>query len=126
MTAPPNFKWGISTLGCHELDLPSICELAEKHAIHYLEIRSLADSLNLPAYLDETYPDAPEKVQGILDQYSQKIIALNSGFSLIKSEQEGREELLGFRSLGGVAEHSLRPRFRRWQHERAAFQKRHG
>jgi len=96
MTAPPNFNWGISTLGCHELDLPSICELAEKHAIHYLEIRSLADSLNLPAYLDETYPNDSEAVQGILDQYNQQIIALNSGFSLIKSEQEGRDELLGF------------------------------
>ena len=96
MTEPPDFNWGISTLGCHELDLPSICELAEKHGIHYLEIRSLADSLNLPVYLDETYPDDPNAIKRILDQYGQKIIALNSGFSLIESKGEAREELLGF------------------------------
>jgi len=96
MTAQLDIKWGISTLGCHELDLPAICQLAEKHGIHHLEIRSLADCLNLPSYMDITYPDDPAAVQKILDQHRQSIIALNSGFSLIGSDEDAREELLAF------------------------------
>ena len=99
MTAPPNLKWGISTLGCHELDLPTTCKLAEQHEIHHLEIRSLADSLNLPEYLDATYPDGAQEPREILEQHGQSIIALNAGFSLAQakeSDEEARNELLGF------------------------------
>ena len=96
MTAQRNFQWGISTLGCHELDLPSICKLAENHGIHHLEIRSLADCLDLPAYLDKQYPDNHAEAQRILDQHRQSIIALNSGFSLISGDDEARKELLAF------------------------------
>jgi sugar phosphate isomerase/epimerase len=96
MTAQPSIKWGISTLGCHELDLPSICKLAEKHGIHHLEIRSLADSLNLPEYLDSTYPNDSAAVKKILDQHNQSIIALNSGFSLIEADESARDEMLAF------------------------------
>lgn len=98
MTAPLNIKWAISTLGCHELDLPATCKLAQEHGIHHLEIRSLADSLNLPEYLDTTYPNDPGTVAGILEKHGQSIIALNSGFSLIgKDDQaEARAELLAF------------------------------
>lgn len=96
MTEQLDFKWGISTLGCHELDLPDICKLAHNHGIHHLEIRSLADSLNLPEYLDKTYRDNQGEVQQILDQHHQSIIALNSGFSLIEADEQAREELLAF------------------------------
>ena len=96
MTAQPNIKWGISTLGCHELDLPSICQLAENQGIHHLEIRSLADCLNLPEYLDANYPDDPGAVKKILQQHGQNVIALNAGFNLIGADEAAREELLGF------------------------------
>ncbi len=96
MTVQPNIKWGISTLGCHELDLPAICRLAEEHEIHFLEIRSLANSLNLADYLDRTYRDYPGAIQRLLDQYRQTIVALNSGFSLIEADEAAREELLAF------------------------------
>jgi sugar phosphate isomerase/epimerase len=98
MIAPLNIKWGISTLGCHELDLPAICALAQQHGIHHLEIRSLADCLELPKYLDQTYPQDPAAVREILARHNQSIIALNSGFSLIKSatDQAPRDQLLGF------------------------------
>lgn len=96
MTAQPKLNWGISTLGCHELDLPAICELASKHGIHHLEIRSLADCLNLPDYLDAIYPNNPGAVQKILDDHKQSIIALNSGFSLIGADEDARDELLAF------------------------------
>lgn len=96
MTAQLDIKWGISTLGCHELDLPSICELAEKHAIYHLEIRSLADCLNLPEYLNEAYADDAGAIKRILDRHRQSIIALNSGFSLIGTDEKARDELLGF------------------------------
>jgi sugar phosphate isomerase/epimerase len=96
MTEQLKTNWGISTLGCHELDLPSICKLAEKHGIHHLEIRSLADCLDLPSYLDITYPDDPNAIKKILNQHRQSIIALNSGFSLIGAGKDARDELLAF------------------------------
>lgn len=95
MTAQPEFQWGISTLGCHELDLEEICCLAEKHGIHVLEIRALADRQDLPEYLDETYGHA-EKIQSILNAHQQCVIALNSGFSLIGADENARDELLAF------------------------------
>jgi sugar phosphate isomerase/epimerase len=96
MTAQPDIKWGISTLGCHELDLPAICQLAQRNGIHHLEIRSLADCLNLPEYLDATYPNDAGEVKKILEQHRQTVIALNSGFNLIGADEAAREELLGF------------------------------
>lgn len=96
MTAQPDIKWGISTLGCHELDLPSICQLAERNGIQHLEIRSLADCLNLPEYLDATYPNDAGAVKKILEQHRQSVIALNSGFNLIGADEAARAELLEF------------------------------
>jgi sugar phosphate isomerase/epimerase len=96
MTAQPDITWGISTLGCHELDLPAICKLAQQHEIHHLEIRSLADSLNLAAYLDATYPDDSFAVLGILDRYRQSIVALDCSFRLLGADENDRNELLGF------------------------------
>ena len=54
----PTRPWGISSLGCGELTLPEICRLATRFEIHDLELRAVADRLDLPAYLDEAYPDA--------------------------------------------------------------------
>lgn len=96
MTEQLEIKWGISTLGCHELDLASICRLAENHGIHHLEIRSIADCLNLPEYLDSSFPNDPSAIKQILDQHQQSIIALNSGFKLIEESDDAREELIGF------------------------------
>ena len=95
MTAQPKYKWGISTLGCHELDLEQICTLAARHDIHNMEIRSLADRQDLPHYLGESYADA-DAIQAILDSHQQRIIALNSGFTFIKAQEADRVELLGF------------------------------
>lgn len=95
MIEQPKYKWGISTLGCHELNLPEICELADQHGIHALEIRSLEDRQDLPGYLDDTYENE-KAVQSVLDAHRQRIVALNSGFKLIGAEEADRIELLEF------------------------------
>lgn len=95
MIAQPKFEWGISTLGCHELDLKQVCALAARHDIHVLEIRSLTDRVDLHHYLDETYPDAGA-VEAVLKAGRQRISALNSGFKLTSTEGADRDELLGF------------------------------
>lgn len=95
MTAQPKLNWGISTLGCHELDLDATCALAARHDIHTLEIRALEDRQDLPQYLDETFPDSGT-VQAILDQHKQSIVALNSSFKLVGSQEGDRRELLEF------------------------------
>ena len=95
MIAQPKYQWGISTLGCHELNLAEICALAERHDINVLEIRSLEDRQDLPQYLDESYSSADE-IQQVLDANQQRIVALNSGFKLIGAEAPEREELLDF------------------------------
>ncbi len=95
MTEQPKFKWGISTLGCHEFTLEETCKLAERYDIHTFEIRSLEDRQDLAKYFDETYPD-PGKIIELLGRYKQSIVALNSSFKLIGTQEEDREELLEF------------------------------
>ena len=95
MTAQPRFQWGISTLGCHELDLEETCALAARHDIHTLEIRALEDRQDLPRYFDETFPDS-EALQSILARHGQSVVALDSSFKLVGSREEDRKELLGF------------------------------
>lgn len=96
MIAQPKINWGISTLGCHELDLPAICGLAARHNVQNLEIRSVADCLDLPTYLDANYTGSSDACQRVLDADQQNIVALNSGFSLIGADDHAREELLAF------------------------------
>ena len=95
MTAQPKYKWGISTLGCHDLTLDEICTLLARHDVPTMEIRAIVDRQDLPVYLDETYSSADE-IQAVLDAHQQNIVALNSGFKLIGGEEADREELLGF------------------------------
>jgi sugar phosphate isomerase/epimerase len=95
MTAPPKFQWGISTLGCHELNLTQVCTLAHQHHIYAMEIRSLADRLDLAHYLDETYKNAGE-IQLVLETHQQRIVALNSSFSLAEAEDADRSEMLEY------------------------------
>lgn len=95
MTAQHDLNWGFSTLGCHDLDLENICELAVSRGVHALEIRSLSGRMDLPAYLDEVYA-TPGPVQNILNARKQQIVALNSSFSLIGAAEESCRELLAF------------------------------
>ncbi len=95
MTAQPDLKWGISTLGCPDLTLEAVCQLAASRDMHALEIRSLAGRMDLPAYLDEVHR-TPEAVQKILRAHKQEIITLNSSFTLISAAEKDRNELLEF------------------------------
>ena len=95
MTGHPEFNWGISTLGCPELTLEALCTLAASRDIHALEIRSLAGRMDLPAYFDEAF-QSPGAVQAVLDRFNQKIISLNSSFTLISATEKDRNELLEF------------------------------
>jgi sugar phosphate isomerase/epimerase len=95
MTAQPDLKWGISTLGCHDLSLEALCALAESREVPALELRSLEGRMDLPAYFDEVFRN-PGAVQVVLDRHRQQIISLNSSFKLIDSEEKDRAELLEF------------------------------
>ena len=95
MTARPKLQWGISTLGCHELDLEQICVLASAHDVHTMEIRSLEDRQDLPTYFDETYGRA-SAIQAVLDAHQQEVVALNSGFTLIEAQEADYAELVEF------------------------------
>ena len=95
MTGHPEFNWGLSTLGCPELTLEALCALATSRDIHALEIRSLAGRMDLPAYFDEAF-QSPGAVQAVLDRFNQKIISLNSSFTLISATEKDRNELLEF------------------------------
>lgn len=88
-------RWGISSLGCPELTMEEICALAGRFGIHDLELRSVADRLDLPTYLDETYPDAKALVD-LLAGAGQQVVSLDTSFKLIGGGGEDREALLRF------------------------------
>jgi sugar phosphate isomerase/epimerase len=89
------YRWGFSSLGCGELTVEEMCALAVRFDIHDLELRSIADRLDLPAYLAETYADAAD-LKALLARHGQRVIQLDSSFKLIGSGPDDRAELLSF------------------------------
>ena len=83
-------NWGLSTLGCPDLDLPKALELADRYGIKYLEIRTLCNSNEA----DETlyYPENEPVMRQIAAAGRCRV--LDSSFGLTVVSGGTREALL--------------------------------
>jgi sugar phosphate isomerase/epimerase len=92
MNKAENLHWGISTLGCPELNLPQVMALAEKFGVEYLEIRTLNGSKNAyeTLYLPENLP--------VMRQIAveKRCRVLDTSFRLTVNTPEDRDELLKY------------------------------
>lgn len=100
MTAPRDprrpFLTCFSTMGCTELTLPQVLTLADLFSIDCLELRSLENRTDLPAYLAEQ-PGGLPAVRSSLSPHPVRV--LGTSFKLVGDNEAGRAALLSFGRL---------------------------
>lgn len=86
---------GVSSLGCHELDLFGTLELAARNRIGAVELRSLGGELDLPTWLERAHGD-PAGLAGAWPAGAARVVGLNTSFKLGKNDEAARADLLRF------------------------------
>ncbi len=84
-----------TTLGCPDLTLEQSLALARRHRLDAIELRALAGTLELPAYLVRTY-GTPEKLAARLVPEPVKVIAFDTSLRMIGNTPADREAFLQF------------------------------
>ena len=85
----------VSTLGCAELDLDAAIALARHFGLRQLELRALANRLDLPVCLTERF-GSPAALAGHVRSAGITIPVLDTGFSLGAAEGRNRDDFLAF------------------------------
>lgn len=83
----------ISTLGCPEFSLEDALALAEKHDVPSIEVRALGGTVDLPAYLAETY-GSPAALAERLRGAPVKIAAFDASLHLAGGTEAEKEQLV--------------------------------
>ena len=84
-----------SSLGCVELTLDETFALASRHNLDAVELRGLGGSLDVPAWLAQTYGD-PETFAAHAARSPVRIAALDTSFRLIGNTPADRDAFLQF------------------------------
>jgi sugar phosphate isomerase/epimerase len=84
-----------STLGCPDADLRAAIALAEKFNIQAIELRALADTINLPSYLATEF-GAPEGFGAAAQAMKVRIAALDTSLHLADGKASDRDQFLAF------------------------------
>ncbi len=95
--AHDTLKWGLSTLGCHTLSLPEAVALADEYDFHFVEIRAVSGSLDLPEMFKR------EENRAALRQLvaAGRIRVLDTSFGITSLDEKAREAVL---ALGKLAD----------------------
>lgn len=84
-----------STLGCPDLTLEQVFALAHQHEIRAVELRSLAGTMDLPAYFAKTY-GTPENLAAKLKDERVKIAGFATSLRVVGNTPEEREAFRQF------------------------------
>jgi sugar phosphate isomerase/epimerase len=84
-----------STLGCPEVDLRTALALAERYQLQAIELRALADTINLPTYLASEF-GSPEGFGREMRELKIQIAALDTSLHLADGKSHEREQFLTF------------------------------
>lgn len=84
-----------STLGCPDADLSAALALAEKFKVQAIELRALADTINLPNYLATEY-GSPESFGPAVQAMKVRIAALDTSLHLADAKAADKEQFLAF------------------------------
>jgi sugar phosphate isomerase/epimerase len=85
----------LSTLGCADLELDAAITLARRFGLRQLELRALANRLDLPDYLTERF-GSPAGLAAHLRSTGMSIPVLDTSFSLADREARERDDFLAF------------------------------
>ncbi len=90
-------KWGLSTLGCHTLSLPEAVALADEYGFHFVEIRAVSGTLDLPEmFKREENRAALKKLTA-----AGRVRVLDTSFGITSLDPKAREAVL---ALGKIAD----------------------
>ena len=86
----PSLRWGMSTLGCPQCNLPQALEIADRYGIEFLEIRTLNNTVDCQKTL--YYPENEEAMRCIAAAGRCRV--LDSSFGLTADAPDARDALL--------------------------------
>ena len=89
---PRGLRFGFSTLGCPELDVPGLRALAAGHGSRFVEIRTLGGSLDFVGTLAR-YPGGAAAARDFLLEAGVRVALVGSSFQLTRSPEEQRATL---------------------------------
>lgn len=81
-----------STLGCGELNLEDVLELAVRGHMRAVELRTLGGRNALPEYFETRY-GTPERLRSAVAAFPVRIVSLDSSCSAIETTAESRAEV---------------------------------
>src|SRR5262245_28305703 len=84
-----------STLGCADLGLPEICELAGEFRIPGLELRGIARRMDMPEYC-AAQDLMPSRASEICSRYHTRPVVAGSSVKITSASAEDRAGLLAF------------------------------
>ena len=90
-----SYRRSISTLGCPEYSLEQALGLAERHQLDAVEIRALANTIDVPAVLAAAY-ETPAKLAGRMKSAPVPIVSLDTSLKLADNQPADREDFLKF------------------------------
>ncbi len=100
-----HYQLAFSSLGCAELELPEVLDLAIRHRLPAVELRTLGGQIDLPAYFAKHF-DRPQTLRDYVTSTHVRVVALDASCRLMADDQEGEDELLALapwaEALGGV------------------------
>ncbi|QXD22835.1 sugar phosphate isomerase/epimerase [Opitutia bacterium ISCC 51] len=91
----PGFKWSFSTLGCPEMTLDEICELARTFGLPYAELRATEQRVDLPTLFQEQF-DSPESLASYLKDQKIGISCFDTSLKMVGNSTEDRIAFLEF------------------------------
>jgi sugar phosphate isomerase/epimerase len=99
------YQLAFSSLGCAELELPEVLDLAIRHRLKAVELRTLGGQIDLPAYFAKHFGD-PVTLGDYVVSTRVQVVALDASCRLMADDPEGEAELLALgpwaEALGGV------------------------
>ena len=89
------YRRSISTLGCPEYSLEQVLDLAQRQRLDAVEIRALANSIEVPAVLAAAY-GTPAKLAERMKSAPAPIVSLDTSLKLADNQAKDREAFLQF------------------------------
>lgn len=84
-----------TTLGCPEMSLDEAIALSARHGLHLMELRTLNNTTDLPAWFQEHY-GTPAGLAAHLEHRRMKVCSMDTSFKLIGSDAMDRAQLINF------------------------------
>jgi len=103
MTVPPEpgaRRWCFSTLGCADLPLKAVFELAGEFHIPGIELRGIGGRMDMPQYCNEEGL-TPVRIRDLCKQHQTRLIVAGSSIKLASASDQDQAEL---QTIGAWAE----------------------